>query len=469
MAPLIQKRDRIAEHIRQHRAILSAVRRAPPELVCEIMAFAQSSDDDEDPPNKPPWSLGHICQSWRQSVLAYPALWSSIFIPGTSLSDQREPPHLVPMIETQLSRSANAPLNVWWSPKTYGGTPDLRVLDLVRAQCNRWRTLVLDIPHYRDGSSLDWLRPVDGHLVALETFEVRGRNIDAEIPDIFSTVPSLRKVFLTDWNFNPRLESVPAIPWVQITHYTGAFTADVHLEIANTATNLLSCAIGFPRSVDTFDRGTVAVLPSLRRLYIELPDFLHRMQAPLLEELFCSYSGPEEGQSEILPFIQRSSCSLQRLVLRRCTIDSDLRTILQSLPNLTHLIIEAVSQWIEEEETEDQDDETSEQIALFDALANSLCPNLTSFGFGFGFKFAESQFFAMARSRFRREPPSACLTELSLFRNLSYENRDECPAGTEVAIQAMWDEGFDVDFLESRDAMVDLLGDGRFSFNLPSS
>lgn len=74
MAPLIQKRDRIAEHIRQHRAILSAVRRAPPELVCEIMAFAQSSDDDEDPPNKPPWSLGHICQSWRQCVLAYPAL-----------------------------------------------------------------------------------------------------------------------------------------------------------------------------------------------------------------------------------------------------------------------------------------------------------------------------------------------------------------------------------------------------------
>jgi hypothetical protein len=37
---LAQKRDKIAKNIRQHRAILSPVRRVPPELVCEILVLS---------------------------------------------------------------------------------------------------------------------------------------------------------------------------------------------------------------------------------------------------------------------------------------------------------------------------------------------------------------------------------------------------------------------------------------------
>ncbi|KAJ7888089.1 hypothetical protein B0H14DRAFT_2219941, partial [Mycena olivaceomarginata] len=75
IARLTRKRDEIAENIRQHRAILSPIRRVPPELVCEILVLSLSSDDDRDIANEPPWHLGHICRFWRHCVLACPALW----------------------------------------------------------------------------------------------------------------------------------------------------------------------------------------------------------------------------------------------------------------------------------------------------------------------------------------------------------------------------------------------------------
>ncbi|KAJ6534858.1 hypothetical protein B0H19DRAFT_1271542 [Mycena capillaripes] len=58
-----------------------------------------------------PWHLGHICQYWRDTVLATPGLWSDIVIIGA---------HRYPLgkLATLLARSSNSPLKVllWSSP-----------------------------------------------------------------------------------------------------------------------------------------------------------------------------------------------------------------------------------------------------------------------------------------------------------------------------------------------------------------
>ncbi|KAJ7888098.1 hypothetical protein B0H14DRAFT_1213384 [Mycena olivaceomarginata] len=222
IARLTRKRDEIAENIRQHGAILSPIRRVPPELVCEILVLSLSSEDDGDMANEPPWHLGHICRFWRHCVLAYPALWSSITIPSSSSSDPRP---FLSMLEIQLVRSADAPLRVCWSPYDDRNTADPGSVDLVLAHSSRWRILVLDIRcKFYVPVSLDWLRPANGRLLALETFKVTGTRSQVEIPDIFSTTPSLRNVFLTNWTFKV-CTSVPTIPWAQITRYSGAFDA----------------------------------------------------------------------------------------------------------------------------------------------------------------------------------------------------------------------------------------------------
>jgi hypothetical protein len=355
------------------------------------------------------------------------------------------------MIEAQLFRSANAPLRVYWSPCQDGGLPDLHSAELVLAHSSRWRVLVLNISEYE---SVGWLHAANGRLPALEKFESRGQY--AEIPNIFSTAPSLRKVFLADWNFEPSLQALQALQlsWAQITHYSGSLRLEWQMEILEKTPNLVSCAIGFPVWIHNFEPGISLVLPRLRRLHIEMPGFLQRLQAPLLRELFCSYSGGH-GRSEIVPFVEKSGCSLQKLSLMHCSINSDLITVLRDLPSVIHLIIEV----------QNEIENFSEQGDLFDALADDLCPNLTSLAYGFesNFTAAHFNFFNMAQSRFRLNLPRSCLTQLRLFRSRDYRASEAYPPSIMAAIQDMCNVGFDARCLEPSE--VDDLLQGKHFFS----
>ncbi|KAJ7359781.1 hypothetical protein DFH08DRAFT_932185 [Mycena albidolilacea] len=436
IAQLAHKRDQIVENIRQRRAILSPIRRVPPELTS--LAF---------------WPYMQILETLRVSVscslelhhLIHHSLFFFFIGPSPSHLHDRNP-------TCPMCRCADAPLRVCWSPSDERTTADPGSVDLVLAHSSRWRTLRLDICSESDVPvSLDWLRPANGRLLALETFEVTRSycHTDAEtrslsqidIPDIFSTAPSLRNVFLTDWNFQVST-SVPAIPWAQITRYSGTLRLDSEIEMIEgleAAVNLVSCAIGFPEWA--IDRGRPTVLPRLRCLDLETPEFIHRLNTPLLEELIFQYwGGTAYGVEDILPFVQRSSCMLKTLVLRRCKIDLDLITVLHGLPSLTHLVIE-----------NNNLSSTPAQIALVDTLADGLCPNLASMAFRIELSDVDTrQFFAMARSRFQLEPPSARLAQLRLFGGWGF-HVEPCPPHIVVEIQAMCDEGFDVSFVDSHE------------------
>ncbi|KAJ6556365.1 hypothetical protein B0H19DRAFT_910511, partial [Mycena capillaripes] len=71
LAQLVRRRGETARRVRQYSAILSPVRRMPAELVCEIFVWTLPEDNAA----KPPWHLGHICQSWRRWLLSYPTFW----------------------------------------------------------------------------------------------------------------------------------------------------------------------------------------------------------------------------------------------------------------------------------------------------------------------------------------------------------------------------------------------------------
>ncbi|KAJ7732557.1 hypothetical protein B0H16DRAFT_1253771, partial [Mycena metata] len=66
------------------RAIMSPIRRVPPELVREIFILLTPSLDVKYSPHDPssilklptPWDLGHICRSWRDIALSLGLLWS---------------------------------------------------------------------------------------------------------------------------------------------------------------------------------------------------------------------------------------------------------------------------------------------------------------------------------------------------------------------------------------------------------
>ncbi|KAJ7619783.1 hypothetical protein DFH06DRAFT_1482828 [Mycena polygramma] len=379
LADLVQRRNETREHLREHRAILHPVRRAPAELICEIFVLTLDSPDGStinELGYTPPWYLGQICRSWRRWAVAYPRLWTHITIPSSPTpSGDRS------TFETLLLRSANTSLNVYWT----NGIDRLRIepqlANMAVAHCSRWGTLRLDIwGDARD--ALDWLLPVKGFLPSLTRLELHGGDT---IPDFCPVAPSLRQVLLTDWNLSSLSPSVQ-IPWSQITHYRGEYREALQLDILRGAPKLVQCSISYRgRSADPL---TPVELPQLQRLYIRKPRFLDHLKAPSLKELYCTYIH-QDDIPVLLSFVRRSDYLLQKLVLTSCYSSLDFIALLRALPSLTYLLLQP-------------DSSAEEQIDLFRELeitgtSPALCPNLISFIYDVCEGFPHDQFFTMAR------------------------------------------------------------------------
>ncbi|KAJ7022567.1 hypothetical protein C8F04DRAFT_1137716 [Mycena alexandri] len=439
LAQLMRSRDKIAERVRQHRAIISSVRRVPQELLCEIFAAAVLPDEEttanEGNIANPPWHLGHICRAWRHAALGYAPLWSSITIPSSTLPVRSR--ILLPQVKAQLHRSANAPLDIILRDIQ----PDVSIplLDPVFAHSNRWRSLCLHFDHLYPRTPLKWLHPVDMQLDQLEKLEI-AKAYDTEIPDIFSAAARLRQVILCDWRFEIYSPFV-TIPWHQITHYRGTYAWTRQIQILEAAPNLVDCVLGF-ESFDDSSSNDLVVMNHLCRLRIEKPGFLIHLTAPSLRTLHCVYNS--ESLLSLLPaFILRSSCSLQELSLTDCAITSELIMVLQSLPNLTSLFLESDGDVMAQQK----------QSVLFEAFTISgtsheyLCPNLTSFVYGFPLRFPHELFFAMLRSRVGESSPSPSPRWMFLRLFDAHENSDICPPEMATLFETLRATGCDAAFL----------------------
>ncbi|KAJ6506256.1 hypothetical protein C8R47DRAFT_112117 [Mycena vitilis] len=345
-----RRRKEVSESVRQHRSILSTIRRVPAELLCEIFQFAWTWSGP-----KPPWYLGHICRSWRHHAVSYALLWTSVTV-------YCSPPNIdrtLLKLAAQLQRSANALLDVQWSNVDTDDV-DLRLLDLLLPLSNRWRSLGIHIvpsPHPASAApQCHWLHFVKGHLGQLQQFGVIvADNVNAvenviSLPDVFSTAPNLREVVMT--HRSPRRTFI-TIPWGQITHYVGTCPATYQWEILRaSAPGLLECEIGSHNErfdIQTLQTGQVITLPNLRRLSTKDVTVLGHLTAPLLEQLGISLRGLrrrlEPSIYMLLPFIQRSSCALTRLALVGCAVgNSTIVSVLGAVPTLTSLLIDLATE-----------------------------------------------------------------------------------------------------------------------------
>ncbi|KAJ7618305.1 hypothetical protein DFH06DRAFT_97536 [Mycena polygramma] len=276
---LVRRRQKHLEVIRQHRAVLSPVRRVPPELLCEIFTLTRPGAEAAA---EPPWRLGHICQSWRRAVLWNPLFWNSITIPNLLGAPTYDP--APSRIDIQLLRSANTPLTVYWCAEMDNGI-DLRSSDAVLSHCGRWSGLHLDITC--GDADLSWLTPASGRLTALRTLSLEPGDPRPSFPDILSVVPSLREVTLSNRYFTECSPDV-IIPWGQITHYRGVYLEAAQREVLAAASGLLQCAVSFWGP--PMHNGIPITLSRLRCLCVDGLSELTHFTTPSLEELFtvCS-------------------------------------------------------------------------------------------------------------------------------------------------------------------------------------
>ncbi|KAJ6592373.1 hypothetical protein B0H19DRAFT_975327, partial [Mycena capillaripes] len=173
MDRLVAERDDMAERVQLYKNILAPVRRMPSELVCEIFGWTlpRTTAFTEDTLEQPPvpqlsWYLGHVSRSWRNISLAYPLLWSTI----TVFHSYRHPQATsrLPIIQTQLLRSANAPLTVdfrWWEDKIPEATS---LLSALLTHSNRWESLRFGCDEDTGPVLLRLLQRVKGRLPQLK-------------------------------------------------------------------------------------------------------------------------------------------------------------------------------------------------------------------------------------------------------------------------------------------------------------
>ncbi|KAF7336146.1 NmrA domain-containing protein [Mycena venus] len=377
VAQLIRERDHLVGIIREHKRILSPIRRLPAELIMKILrlvpprTFGPTVNELE----YPPWRLTRISSHWRACAVNDSSLWTKVSIHGDVYPRKFEEIFPLRMLEVQLALSKDASLDIRFDWCYFDGSHPhlLALLNTAVEHCSRWDRLVLqgdvNIPSYL--SVLSRVKLQIPRLRRLEAYlSVRWYNPpgpDGVPVDCFAVAPSLREVFLDP----PRLGSlkhtppscIPTIPWGQITRYRAVLDAAAHLAILRCAPGLRECGILFPRHLDDVPEQLIK-LPALHRLHVEDSIFLNLISAAGVVELLIN-----RDVDSVLTFLRRSGAQLTSLSIIAWEPSPDLIPLLHSCPTLTHLCLD-VAPNLQNADT---------VIPVLHALGDTdLCPELAS-------------------------------------------------------------------------------------------
>ncbi|KAJ6512608.1 hypothetical protein C8R45DRAFT_1067831 [Mycena sanguinolenta] len=363
-----------------HTSTVSCIRRIPGEILCQIFrcishGFVRTVGTMTV--STAPWRLAHVSQHWRATALADAHIWSSIRIElppigdmhgwsdRSSSADEKAPDSLpLAALETQLRLSKDAPLDVSlnWISHSVPRPHLLELLHAVVGQCHRWQTLKAF------GVTADVypaLLPIKGCLPLLRSVEtdadreVHGSSDDMQL--ILTTAPRLCELLLTDKA--PSL--LLSVPWDQITHLRASFPLHFILQVFPKMANLEDCEIFVDEAWIGAEAFPVVVLPCLRRLRVQEPDWLlKKLEAPNLESLEANGDA-----SCIHTFLQKSGCQLRRLELSSDFPEpTHLISLFRQLPTLQHLSLDLSSHNLN----------LLFSAATISSSSADLCPKLTS-------------------------------------------------------------------------------------------
>lgn len=331
---LVQESDSLENAVRTHEWSVSPLRRMPTEILSLIFAFTLPPHQTDV--EHAPWDISAVCARWRAIVTSQARLWTTVYID----LDYVDPHYSDELLETQLSRSGDLPLDVTISMRArrMQGT-DFCSLQIICDHCRRWDTLSAAGPYAlyiafeqcMEGPAA-LLRELQAQVITERDFP----NVNLPTLDAFGATPLLKRV---DINSGPYLWNHPIdleLPWPQLLQYSGSNTWDCHVDALRNAGNLVECTLEIHWISDVPE--TRVLLPSLLRLSLSQSKFLDCLDTPALLELYCEYT------PDVLPFVRRQSCPLQTLILRPSSTPaapSDLVPLIDAIPTITYLGLQA--------------------------------------------------------------------------------------------------------------------------------
>ncbi|KAJ7161773.1 hypothetical protein C8R43DRAFT_991464 [Mycena crocata] len=413
---------------------LDSSRRFPPEILCQIfdltLPHTRRIHETAEQPTAP-WRLGFVCKQWRACALDHRRLWSSVHIDAAVLRDPGSQDvcaskiYSIAALETQLLRSADAPLQVSFNWPQYIRTEDVHLLALLRLlvdHSNRWERISLTWPNY-DSNVLRLLEPIRGRLALLRRLEF----LPGELPQIFdncelfAVAPCLREIILTDDHYFITSPDI-GLPWTQLTGLRGNFRPKHLLKILRATPNLDECGLGLANNARPPLLASPVVLSRVQRLYPFDSAVLRLLEVPQLQHLRL----PSPLVTDVSPFLQHSRYSLTVLSVENCPA-SDLLRVLHDTPTLLYLNVK-FKYW-------PATDDIAQIFADLTTTSPMLCPELASIQIVRSLKLMGQDYEAMLGMIASRWPAKALKCVRIFTPDVS-----SVPA----EVQALRNEGFDV-------------------------
>ncbi|KII91979.1 hypothetical protein PLICRDRAFT_456489 [Plicaturopsis crispa FD-325 SS-3] len=338
---LARERRAVEENIKNHEALLSPMRRFPPELLSEV--FTHCLPEDRRPnADRCPLLLGRVCRLWRSVSLSTPFLWSS-----ASFHIRDNP--FTPPYRDWIARAQSLPLQLKLVSRTRDSkalmeslafcAPRLRELELSLSTANI-RSLALPQTSFPNIQRLH-----------LEFAWVGESEPAPKSLGIFEHCPQLQHVTI---GIAFRLSAL-VLPWHQLTRVTARLSyLDDWYEVLRRSPNLLAY-----EAVDVGNRWLNHPSPTsvehvgLHSLALrtQSPGFLgsmfNLMSLPSLRACTVTNTSTTSGAgpsplpfstAQFIAFVRRSGCSLEELQLDDVRISAeDLVRCLQHTPGLARL------------------------------------------------------------------------------------------------------------------------------------
>jgi len=349
-ALLAQLREQVVIAKRRINSRLSPILQLPPDITSEIFMaclpeFAFGRADWPTRRRVPgvsmPLLIGRVCRAWRDFAWSTPKLWSRI-----SLCLQHSSPKDCELLEGWLARSGQSPLSIHlYYLSHYVDGAEGRIGSILRliANCSeRWRHIYFHLPVY----VLKALEGVRNRLPRLTYMSLilPREEVPTKRCEGFSAAPQLRHVEVD--GYNQRLLNL------SLSQVTRLSLAPVEvgncLDILKCCPNLTHCTFKGVAEFTTAHLLPPVVSPSVEYLELEsglgrfpalsLSRLLDALTLPTLCELRLNTNLHALPHTSLLSLVSRSACSVKRLTLTACYIESGkLRACLTGIHSIVEL------------------------------------------------------------------------------------------------------------------------------------
>jgi len=343
--------DRTRQHIVEHKAILSSIRRIPPEVLQNIFIHTLPTTTDDPIPGSKilcnsqlSWAVSQVCQLWRNIMLSFSVMWKDLPVVDLNKVYTKEKPYLDFLTE-MLERSHNTPIRFVILGNVKEHIANHPAIGLLVLHSDRWH----EVRIHALLVLLPALQNIKGHLSSLQSLYLSLYSTEISDPmnhtphDLFRIAPNLRCVELV------RNTCQFDFPAHQFVHYSQN-RASLHqvIQIVSSSPSLRILKFhGFQHAVPTTLPTTAFSLPDLTVLdahfYPVSPfqeAFFDNLTIPAIAKLRVQ-SQADNVITPICSMILRSGslCLLKVLHLRLRFTPGTLPSLLRLTPLLTHLSI----------------------------------------------------------------------------------------------------------------------------------